>query len=192
MLRKTLSRGCASEVTRRIPSRIKSACERPVRAAARRRCSASAGLRYTDVLGITLRRVADDGALWTSPADHGSHRTELPRESWRSQGRNRRSPSAAPHGVSRVRSIHEEAARVGAPVEELMRSRSTARWWMYPVLLLRVHRDEADMESSGQGGGVQQLGLAAFGLGLLADVPLPGAWETVSYTHLTLPTILRV
>lgn len=67
---------------------------------------------------------------------------------------------------------------MGAPVEELMRSRSTARWWMYPVLLLRVHRDEADMESSGQGGGVQQLGLAAFGLGLLADVPLPGAWET--------------
>ena len=35
------------------------------------------------------------------------------------------------------------------------------------------------MESSGQqGGGAQQLGLTAFGLGLLADVPLPGAWET--------------
>src|SRR5664280_55979 len=69
------------------------------------------------------------------------------------------------------------AARLGALVEELMRSRSTPRSWMYPVLLLRVHRDEADMESSGRGGGVQRLGLAAFGLSLLADVPLPGAWE---------------
>jgi hypothetical protein len=50
---------------------------------------------------------------------------------------------------------------------------------MYPVLLLQVHRDEADIGSLGpQGGGAQQLGLTAFGLSLLADVPLPGAWET--------------
>jgi len=35
------------------------------------------------------------------------------------------------------------------------------------------------MRSLGQqGGGAPQLGLAAFGLSLLADVPLPGAWES--------------
>lgn len=41
------------------------------------------------------------------------------------------------------------------------------------------YTDEADIESLGQTGGeAQQLGLAAFGLSLLADVPLPSTWET--------------
>jgi len=45
-------------------------------------------------------------------------------------------------------------------------------------VLLRVHRDEADIGSFGRrGGGAQQPGPSAFGLSLLADVPLPGAWE---------------
>jgi hypothetical protein len=62
---------------------------------------------------------------------------------------------------------------------------------MYPVRLPQAHTAMKQTWSHlGQkGGGTQKLGLAAFGLSLIVDVPPPGAWEARPFREPGLPSL---